>query len=312
MPRSHPTFIGIGAQKAGTGWLAHVLRQHPDIWIPPSKEIHYFDRSTDYPSPNWFSIASPVDRLLGKGQRRRRARQRTGEGLRRAGSALRAGRTDEAAWLVRWHVGHCNDTWYLNLFRGRPEVATGEISPAYSMLTDDDVMRVAQLLPDLRILLMLRNPIERAWSHIRFNYLDQWKLPIPPMDELIAFIERPGQIRRSDYRTIIRTWQAHFPPEQIFIGFTEQIRDSPLKLFSDLCTFLGVEQRELPDALLCQPVSESSPHAMPLEVRAYLSEKYAPELEALASQLGPPCDQWHEAAVRDLQHRTTPGWHVQT
>jgi hypothetical protein len=37
-------FIGIGAAKCGTTWLAAMLMQHPDIFIPSHKEIHYFNR----------------------------------------------------------------------------------------------------------------------------------------------------------------------------------------------------------------------------------------------------------------------------
>lgn len=38
-----PDFIGIGAQKAGTTWLYKNLKQHPNIWLPEIKELHYFD-----------------------------------------------------------------------------------------------------------------------------------------------------------------------------------------------------------------------------------------------------------------------------
>ena len=39
----YPDFIGIGAQKAGTTWLARNLQAHPEIHMP-RKEVHYFDR----------------------------------------------------------------------------------------------------------------------------------------------------------------------------------------------------------------------------------------------------------------------------
>ncbi len=44
LERLYPDFVGIGAQKAGTTWLYHNLRAHPEIWMPPRKEIHYFNR----------------------------------------------------------------------------------------------------------------------------------------------------------------------------------------------------------------------------------------------------------------------------
>jgi len=38
-----PSFLGIGAQKCATTWLSHNLSRHPEIWMPPRKELHYFD-----------------------------------------------------------------------------------------------------------------------------------------------------------------------------------------------------------------------------------------------------------------------------
>jgi len=37
-------FIGIGAEKSGTSWLAKMLSQHPQIFIPPEKELQFFNR----------------------------------------------------------------------------------------------------------------------------------------------------------------------------------------------------------------------------------------------------------------------------
>ena len=39
-----PDFLCIGAQKAGTSWLNSVLLEHPQIFMPPINELHYFDR----------------------------------------------------------------------------------------------------------------------------------------------------------------------------------------------------------------------------------------------------------------------------
>ena len=39
-----PDFLCVGAQKAGTSWLYRQLEPHPDFWMPPVKELHYFDQ----------------------------------------------------------------------------------------------------------------------------------------------------------------------------------------------------------------------------------------------------------------------------
>ena len=42
--RPGPGFVCIGAQKGGTTWLYENLNSHPEVWMPPIKEIHYFNR----------------------------------------------------------------------------------------------------------------------------------------------------------------------------------------------------------------------------------------------------------------------------
>ena len=41
-------FIGIGVQKAGTSWLSEALNEHPEIYIHPKKEAHYFNKKKIY------------------------------------------------------------------------------------------------------------------------------------------------------------------------------------------------------------------------------------------------------------------------
>jgi len=43
-----PNFMLIGAQKCGTSWLAAMLRQHPDIFVPEKKELHFFNLKSNY------------------------------------------------------------------------------------------------------------------------------------------------------------------------------------------------------------------------------------------------------------------------
>lgn len=49
-----PNFLGIGVPKAGTSTLHYLLRDHPDVFLTPSKEAHYFDRNRDKPM-SWYS-----------------------------------------------------------------------------------------------------------------------------------------------------------------------------------------------------------------------------------------------------------------
>ncbi len=50
---TNPNFVGIGAQKAGTSWLHACLYEHPGIYMPASKEIHFFSKYYDRGIP-WY------------------------------------------------------------------------------------------------------------------------------------------------------------------------------------------------------------------------------------------------------------------
>src|SRR6478672_11311515 len=64
--------------------------------------------------------------------------------------------------------------WYERHFRpnsgGGPKPIRGEISPRYARLKAWQVNRIAELLPDLRIILTLRHPIERVWSQTLYEF----------------------------------------------------------------------------------------------------------------------------------------------
>ena len=65
-----PDFLGIGAQKAGTTWLHDNLSCHPELYLPPEKEIHYFDQHNDKPISYYsqFFKKSKKNRACVKGE----------------------------------------------------------------------------------------------------------------------------------------------------------------------------------------------------------------------------------------------------
>ena len=85
-----PDFLVIGAQRAGTTWLHRVLRQHPSLWLPPVKELHYFDRLE-------------TKRTILDPKERRRV------GLKRLLSL--------DPWLINYWLRARSDEWYARLFR---------------------------------------------------------------------------------------------------------------------------------------------------------------------------------------------------
>jgi hypothetical protein len=62
-----PSFIGIGAQRAGTSWLYNCLRDHPEIYMP-QKEVHFFDIHYEKGIEWYFDLFSPLNKGIRSGE----------------------------------------------------------------------------------------------------------------------------------------------------------------------------------------------------------------------------------------------------
>jgi hypothetical protein len=224
-----PDFLCIGAQKAGTTWLYANLRAHPGIWLPNEKELHYFDEKLVRRLGLREKLFAEDDQAL---RWRRQLRRQLRERRRRRSLA-------GARWDLRYFFGRTSDNWYLSLFDPGHGKMTGEITPAYSTLDDEAVAHISRLVPAARIILFLRNPIERSWSHARMAAKNG-----ASHDTLARHFEVDASRIRGDYARTLAVWGRHFTPEQLFIGFTEDLHFHPAELLRRICGFLGVGELE--------------------------------------------------------------------
>ena len=135
------------------------------------------------------------------------------------------------------------------ILREQGAFATGERSPSY--LSNPVVPeRVAAALPEVRLLVVLRDPVARALSHYHHNR----RLGIEPLSfaEAIALeLEQragrdvAGELRRrylarSLYAGQLRRWLRHFDPEQIHVSISEQLFADPAGVIGGIQQFIGV------------------------------------------------------------------------
>lgn len=286
-------FLCIGAHKAGTTWLWSILRTHPHIWTAPLKELHYFDRSLRYLSSSILAADNLFERLLSRAPHNCALRRDCRTQL---GRAIRAGDWPAARWYARYYLGARDDEWYLSLFAEGGKRVRGEITPAYSMLDPPDVARVQRVLPDAKIIFLLRNPIERAWSHIRFETMQGRFHGLEDLNRVRELIEHPGVIRRGDYVRTLELWESKFPPAQMFIGFFDELVAQPKHLLDKILAFLGLESGTLHLAHN-RRINASGALEMPAEVRVYLAKKYLPDLEKLGQRFGGHAERWRAEAL---------------
>ncbi len=262
-----PNFLCIGAQRAGTTWLNQALSHHPQIWTPPIKELHYFNFKSMAPS----LIAHAHEPLM-----RYRARIL----LRRMAREAYKGR--DIRWYLRYFFFPRNMRWYGSLFEPQRGQVAGEATPEYSILERAAVAEIHSLMPDLKIILLLRDPIERTWSQANQKYR-RVLANGAHADEAVLhkFMQDVHPHQRSSYVDILQVWESVYPQEQIFIGFFEQIAEDPVALLRNIYVFLGVDHTdpELYAAVVHQKVNAGAKEELPVQWGRYLAERYYAQLQ---------------------------------
>ncbi len=189
-------FVGIGAAKSGTTWLANRLKNHPDICLSEPKEVNYFN--TTPPMADRY--------LYGRSENPNRKRS------------------------IKWykdHFRHCQSGKLI-----------GEFSPIY--LSDEKAPgNINANFPDIKILLCLRNPVERAYSHY-WMYRNYFKVEHRSFEQAIK--EEPYYIETGKYYKHLNHYLIFFDKKQIKIIFHDDIREHPGKVLCSVFNFLNVSQ----------------------------------------------------------------------
>jgi hypothetical protein len=279
-----PHFLGIGAQKAGTTWLHKMLSMHDEIWLPPLKELHYFDRKFPAQEVGSAPISKPQQRIIAAHILTR---------LRRINPAklrehLRVRKWPDLVWEIRFLTGDWSDEWYATLFESAGERLAGEITPAYSCLSERAIFHIHSLMPAAKLILLLRDPIERAWSHANMDLTHPTKRNARMVSgsEYKAHFNGSASRLRGDYLGIIRRWLTHFPEDQLYIGFFDEIASSPDNLLTSIFQFLGVSATasHIPHTIRTRINAGVHEKTIPSQLHQYLSTLYVRDLRELASQ----------------------------
>ena len=196
--------------------------------------------------------------------------------------------------------------WYSGMFpRSSPNgpVIRGEASPAY-IFHPAAVRRIAETLPDPRLIIVVRDPVQRALSH----YKHERRLGFEPsatFEEALALEESrvadefdrlsDGSLgssfavghysytRRGLYADQLERWVAVFPREQLLVVRSEDLGERPAETYAEILAFLGAA----PHALQEYPRIFGREYAdMPPETRLALAARFAEPNRRLEALLG--------------------------
>ena len=291
-------FLGIGAQRAGTTWLYRCLRQHPQLYLPGTKELHYFSRLAGL-GPRFTKVRSVWSGLFGLGAAEREWRQRVGWTFQksvRGRISMATGRelVREVSYLL---PGKKNDAWYRRQFAAGTGRLKGEITPAYALLDDAGVRHVTRLFPEVKVIFLLREPLSRMLSQWHISSRDSRRVGPPPPAELSGFFASAPVTERNDYLRTIDTWGAHVPPERFFIGWHDDTLADPEGMLRRVMTFLGVdpdEPRVLGEARTRDHHPAGVKPVVPPAVVREMARASRPGIAALAERLGGHAIGWLE------------------
>lgn len=228
-----PTFVVAGAARSGTTALVEGLRAHPDVFITHPKEPHY------------FAFAGQEVSFTGPGDH---------------DTVNKAAVTDRAA--------------YLAMFAGQePYAARGDGSVSTLYYHDHAVDAINALNPDMRVLIVLRNPVERAYSS--FQYLRSRGLE--PLDDFHEALD--DEARRIDagwhhlwhyramgmYADAVKHFFDAFGRDQVKVWFYDDFAEDGAGVLGEACTFIGVDPNRLVGQAVPQINASGEPRSKRLQ-----------------------------------------------
>jgi hypothetical protein len=189
--------------------------------------------------------------------------------------------------------------WYLAHFPFRGQAAvTGEASPSY-LFHPAAPQRVKETLPQAKLIVLLRNPVDRAYSHHQMN-VSKGVEPLSFEEAIAAEPERlrkleagtdeewrvasfVSYLRRGLYTEQLQRWLAVFPPERFLILKSEAFFQRPDEAMQQTLAFLGLPPWRVDRYDVYNPGAYDT---MRPETRARLREYFAPHNRQLYDLLG--------------------------
>jgi hypothetical protein len=186
---------------------------------------------------------------------------------------------------------------YAALFRYKGKLLSGDISPQYCVLSEDVIRQLAGALPDVKIVLLVRDPVARAWSSISMAY-EQGKFDIRLLDspdDFRDYFKRTNRAGGHSFPTQVATRWARAAPKipMRYFFFDDIVKDSG-SVRDDILTYIGADAKWKSGLLSAGHNRKANPSKLvPSEsIKAIIVDHLGAEVKACVGVFGEPARGW--------------------
>jgi SAM-dependent methyltransferase len=291
-PPRLPDVLCIGGQRSGTTWLHAALQSHPRVWPSEIKEFHQFDWNGRDPIVGEF-----------------RQRQALAALKESADGRMPGPDREHAVRRLLRHAFPPAHSWenYATMFAAAaPDRVACDFTPAYATLDEHDVDDIVRVMPQIKVIFILRDPVTRAVSGA-IHALGMSGIACPTEAELRHACNEASNVLRTDSLRTLDLWQRRLPEGRMLVLFHDDIARDPDGVVARTCDFLGIDPPPpRADALERIGLPRNAGRtvtAWPVlaRVKAELSARWLPMICELERRFGEPVRQWRLAAEARLR-----------
>ncbi|MEQ9260139.1 MAG: sulfotransferase [Roseovarius sp.] len=264
-----PFLLCVGAQKSGTTWLSSILDKETRVWVPALKEMHYFDR--------YSTIQAVRERGDGRYHERFRNLVADLEKMRRITRKRHIGLLDRC--LID------SDEDYADFYRryAAKAPAAADLTPEYALLPCEGLERIRAVLPNVFVLFLMRDPVDRLWSAAkhRVRFVPKYKHILTDLSAMRRFSSEPVVSEMCNYHGTLSRLNTVFP--KVRTAFFEEMLASDAAAHAFLTEVLNDLGVPVPEKIenIRRRVYEGTSAKMPEEWRQVLRKDLDPVYSGL-------------------------------
>ncbi len=161
--------------------------------------------------------------------------------------------------------------WYRDLFPAQKADGTlwGEKTADY-LATPEAAQRISKTYPDAKLIVQLRNPVDRAYADYKMLFRRGTVKGLPQEYMTSLDSEQPRFLNNGMYAAHLRRWLELFPAENLLVFTFEDVRDHPGETLARVFNHLGATVHHDPEAVK-RKYNDSSKELLPLPIRKMLA-----------------------------------------